>query len=82
MKVIFEAVLVREDGGEFDTQEFTTLSKARKGIKKMIDGKPYHDAYIRRFAYEDEEMTRVLSAENYGIESGVFPVGVAITRRA
>jgi len=53
MKKVYEAVLVREDGGDFDTTEYATLTEARRGLKKMIGGKPCHDAYIRCFEYDE-----------------------------
>lgn len=34
MKTIYEAVLVREDGGDLDIEEFSTLKNARKELKK------------------------------------------------
>ena len=36
MKTIYEAVLVRENGGDLDIEEFSTLKNARQGIKRMI----------------------------------------------
>lgn len=65
---VFEAVLVRKDGDDYEVEECKTLAQARKVIKKMINGKPYHDAYIRRFVYEDEEMTQCWSVEDCPIE--------------
>lgn len=34
MKTIYEAVLVREEGGDLDIEEFSTLKNARKELKK------------------------------------------------
>lgn len=57
MKVVYEAVLVREDGGDFDVREFSTLKDARIGLRDMVDGKPFSDAYIRRFTYDEYGFT-------------------------
>ena len=68
MKTIYEAVLIREDGGDLDIEEFSTLKNARQGIKRMIGKKPYHDAYIRRFDYLDDDMSGRYTTRDYEIK--------------
>lgn len=68
MKTIYEAVLVREDGGDLDIKELYTLKQARKELKNMIDGKPYHDAYIRRFDYIDDDMSGRYTTRDYELK--------------
>ena len=68
MKTIYEAVLVREEGGDLDIKELYTLKQARKELKNMIDGKPYHDAYIRRFDYLDDDMSGRYTTRDYEIK--------------
>ena len=50
-KIVYEAVLIRQDGDDFEVEECSSLKEARIKLKKMIDNKPYHDAYIRGFEY-------------------------------
>ena len=68
MKTIYEAVLVREEGGDLDIKELYTLKQARKELKNMIDGKPYHDAYIRRFDYLDDDMSGRYTTRDYELK--------------
>lgn len=68
MKTIYEAVLVREDGGDFDAVELPTLKQARKELKRMIGGKPYHDAYIRRFDYLDDDLNGRYTTRDYELK--------------
>lgn len=68
MKTIYEAVLVREDGGDLDIKELYTLKQARKELKNMIDGKPYHDAYIRRFDYLDDDLNGRYTTKDYELK--------------
>lgn len=68
MKTIYEAVLVREDGGDLDIEELYTLKQARKELKNMIDGKPYHDAYIRRFDYLDDDLNGRYTTKDYELK--------------
>ena len=68
MKTIYQAVLVREEGGDLDIEEFSTLKNARKELQKMIGGKPYHDAYIRRFDYLDDDMSGRYTTRDYEIK--------------
>ena len=66
--VVFEAVLCPTETGDVEVEECKTLASARKTIKKMIGDKPYYDAYIRRFAYDEYGDT--ISVEDYDIEYG------------
>lgn len=68
MRTIYEAVLCRTDGGDFDVVEFPTLKQARVELKRMIDGKPYHDAYIRRFDYIDNDLNGRYTTKDYKLK--------------
>lgn len=68
MKTIYEAVLCRVDGGDLDVVELPTLKRAKKELKKMIDGKPYHDAYIRRFDYLDDDLNGRYTTRDYELK--------------
>lgn len=68
MKTIYQAVLVREDGGDLDIEEFSTLKNARKELKRMIGDKPYHDAYIRRFDYIDNDVFGRYTTRDYELK--------------
>ena len=68
MKTIYQAVLVREDGGDLAIKELYTLKQARKELKNMIDGKPYHDAYIRRFDYLDDDLSGIYTTRDYELK--------------
>lgn len=67
MKTIYEAILVREDGGDLDIKELSTLKQAKKELERMIGKKPYHDAYIRRFDYIDNDMSGRYSTKDYNL---------------
>mgnify|MGYP006981376366 FL=1 len=68
MKTIYEAVLCRVDGGDLDVVELPTLKCAKKELKRMIDGKPYHDAYIRRFDYLDDDLNGRYTTRDYELK--------------
>ena len=63
--VRYEAVLFRDNGGG-QIEDCKTLSQAKKTLKKMIDKKPYQDAYIRRF--ELDENGETISTKDYEIK--------------
>lgn len=67
-KIMFQAVVFFTDGGDAEEADCKTLASARKTIKKMINNKSYHDAYIRRYALDENE--NVISTEDYDIEYG------------
>jgi len=52
----------------FDVVEFPTLKQARAELKRMIDGKPYHDAYIRRFDYIDNDLNGRYTTKDYKLK--------------
>jgi len=57
-KQTFVGTLIREKGGDEETtKHYTTLSKAREALEKLISeqpGEPYFDAYITRFEYDSD----------------------------
>ena len=63
--VRYEAVLFR-DNGDGQIEDCKTLLQARKALKKMIDDKPYQDAYIRRFELNEDGET--ISTKDYEIK--------------
>lgn len=68
-KQTFVGTLIREkDGDEETTRHYTTLSKAREALDKLISeqpGEPYFDAYITRFEYDSDG--NAMPAETYWI---------------
>lgn len=53
VKRYFEAVLVCEEIGDLDVVACKTLAQAKKTLKKMIGERPFHDAYIREFEFQE-----------------------------
>ena len=68
MRTIYEAVLCRVDGGDLDVVAFPTLKRAREELKRMIGGKPYHDPYIRRFDYLDNDVNGRYTTKDYELK--------------
>lgn len=68
MMTIYEAVLCRVDGDDLEVVAFPTLKRARAELKRMINGKPYHDAYIRRFDYLDNNVCGRYTTRDYELK--------------
>lgn len=54
MTKVYEAVLIRKDGDDFDSQECQTITEAKRTLKQMIGNRHFHDAYIRCFEKDED----------------------------
>lgn len=68
MITYYEAVLARTETGDLEITQRPTLKQARAELKRMIDGKPYHDAYIRRFDYLDNDVYGRYETRDYELK--------------